>query len=86
MNALQKRIDARHLDGAAVVWRTHYALGKLDCGRVLLVTASDPNSASNLEAFCKTSGNELLQHVEWDGEHTFLLRKACSPDPLRAAI
>ena len=86
MSTVQQKLDARRLSGAALVWRTHYALGKVDCGRVLLVTSNDPDAVSNMDAFCKTSGNQLLQHVEWDGEHTFLVRKTCGPDPLSAVI
>ncbi len=44
-------------------------------GAVLEVLATDPGSAKDFQAFCETTGNDLVSWSEADGVFTYTLRK-----------
>ena len=44
-------------------------------GQVLKITATDPGSVRDFEAFCKQTGNLLLLSDHRNGEYVFMLRK-----------
>ena len=56
--------DAAERAVAAAVWF-------LAAGR-----ATDPGSVADFQAFCRTTGNELVEHEEDGGVYRFILRKA----------
>ncbi len=45
-------------------------------GAVLEVLATDPGAVADFQAFCQTTGDELLSWDEADGRFTFQIRKA----------
>ena len=47
----------------------------METGQVIRVTATDPGSVKDFEAFAKQTGNELLESTEGNGEFTFRLKK-----------
>ena len=47
-------------------------------GEVLKVLATDKGAVKDFAAFCKTTGNELIEQSEADGTFTFLIRKTGS--------
>lgn len=69
-------LDARMLNCPEPIIRTRQALSGLTAGQTLLVLATDPGAVLDFQAFCRISGNELLEMVETAGEYSFLLRKA----------
>ena len=78
MNMITQTLDTRGLTGIAPAMRAQYALGRLDCGEVMMVTTTESEAVKHLDAICQVQGTELLQRVEWNGEFTFLIRKDCS--------
>lgn len=78
MTFITQKLDARGLYGPLPILRAEKTINDLDCGDVLMVNATDPKSLEKVDLFCQETGNELLEHLEWDGEFTFLIRKFCS--------
>ena len=44
--------------------------------QVLRVTATDPGSLKDMEAFCKQTGNELIESENQANEYVFYIRKS----------
>lgn len=70
-----KELDARGLNCPLPVLRTKKSLFELQSGQVLKVSATDPGSVKDMQAFARKTGNELLSTVESGGEFVFLMRK-----------
>ena len=56
--------------------RTAKAVRDLQRGDVLEALATDPGSVPDFEAWCRTTGNELLERTEEAGVYRFVIRKA----------
>jgi tRNA 2-thiouridine synthesizing protein A len=70
-----REVDARGLNCPLPVLRTKKALNGMASGEVLRILATDPASVRDFEAFAKQTGNQLLQHGEYEGAFFFLLRR-----------
>jgi len=44
-------------------------------GGTLHILATDPGAVADFEAFCRSTGNELVEHDEAGGVYEFLIRK-----------
>jgi tRNA 2-thiouridine synthesizing protein A len=75
MNATQS-IDTRGMNCPLPILKTKKALADLAAGQTLAVTATDPGSLKDMQAFCKQTGNELIASNANQGEFEFLIRKA----------
>jgi len=69
-------LDAKGLNCPLPILKTKKALKSLEGGNTLEVISTDPGSAADFAAFCRTTGNELLEQTEADGIYTYLIRKA----------
>jgi tRNA 2-thiouridine synthesizing protein A len=77
MNIETTRIlDARGLNCPLPILKTKKALNSLESGDTLQLISSDPGSVKDIDAFCKQTGNELLQNSAESGEFTFIIRKS----------
>jgi len=76
MASFDKELDARGLNCPLPILRTKKALSALAAGETLAVTATDPGSLKDMQAFCKQTGNELVSSSTNQGEFEFLIRKA----------
>jgi tRNA 2-thiouridine synthesizing protein A len=68
-------LDARALNCPLPILKARKALNEMPGGGTLEVLATDPGSVADFEAFCRTTGNELLESGEDAGVYRFLLRK-----------
>jgi tRNA 2-thiouridine synthesizing protein A len=68
-------IDARGLNCPLPILRTRKGINTLASGQVVKIIATDPGSVKDLEAFCKQTGNEMLESSQQDGEYHFNIRK-----------
>ena len=50
------------------------ALGGLSTGDTLEVLSTDPGAVKDFEAFCRQTGNELLEWDEDSGIYSFLIK------------
>ena len=68
-------LDAKGLNCPLPILKAKKALKSLDGGQVLEVLSTDPGSDADFSAFCRTTGNELVEQNEADGIYTYLIRK-----------
>ena len=71
-----EELDASGLNCPLPILRAKKALGTLSSGQVLRIIATDPGSVKDFEAFCKQTGNELMQSGEEGGKFVFLIKKS----------
>ena len=45
-------------------------------GGTLEVLATDPGAVADFQAFCRTTGNELVEHSEDGGVYRFMIKRA----------
>ena len=55
--------------------RAKKAIKGLDTGATLEIEATDPGSVKDFEAFCRVTGNDLLDSSEDSGVYKFLIKK-----------
>ncbi|BEV06865.1 sulfurtransferase TusA family protein [Methylophilus sp. DW102] len=70
-----KEVDARHLNCPLPILRCKKALNELQANQVLKITATDPGSKKDFDAFCRQTGHTLIEMQETEGVFTFWLRK-----------
>ena len=69
-----RTLDAKGLNCPLPVLKARKALKGLDPGDTLEVLSTDPGSVMDFEAFCSTTGNELVESVQDEGVFRFLIR------------
>jgi len=69
-------LDAKGLNCPLPILKAKKALKSLESGQVLKVLSTDPGSVADFGAFCRTTGNELVEQNEEGGVYTYLIRKA----------
>jgi tRNA 2-thiouridine synthesizing protein A len=55
--------------------KTAQAAKTLVSGDLLEALATDPGSVADFGAWCKSTGNELIEQTETDGVYRFVIRK-----------
>lgn len=68
-------LDARGLNCPLPILRAKKSISQLNAGQVLRIVATDPGSLKDFEAFCKQTGNDLLDSVQQGNEYLFNIRK-----------
>jgi tRNA 2-thiouridine synthesizing protein A len=69
-------LDARGLNCPMPILKAKKALKDLAAGDTLRVVATDPGSVADFSAFCRTTGNELVEQSEENGVYTYVIRKS----------
>ena len=67
-------LDAKGLNCPLPILKAKKALKDVPTGEVLQVLSTDPGSVADFEAFCRTTGNELLESKTEEGVYTFLIK------------
>ncbi len=67
-------LDAKGLNCPLPILKAKKALKDVPTGEVLQVLSTDPGSMADFEAFCRTTGNELVESKTEGGVYTFLIR------------
>ncbi len=70
-----QELDARGLNCPLPILRAKKSINSLETGQVLRIIATDPGSVKDFEAFCKQTGNELMDSKEANGEFEFHIKK-----------
>ena len=76
MHEATSHLDARGLNCPLPILRARKAIAGLSSGEILQVTATDPGSVKDMDAFCRQTGNQLLLSEEQDGNFVFQIRKS----------
>lgn len=74
-NEADHSLDAKGLSCPLPILKARKALNSMAAGEALQVEATDAGSVADFAAFCRTTGNELLESSQNDGVYSFLIRK-----------
>ncbi|RBW68639.1 sulfurtransferase TusA family protein [Bacillus taeanensis] len=74
MNAT-KVLDAKGLACPMPIVKTKKTINELESGQVLEIHATDKGAKSDLTAWAKSGGHELLKDIEEDGVLKFWIKK-----------
>ena len=69
-------LDAKGLNCPLPILRAKKALQALQPGKTLEVIATDPGAVKDFQAFCRTTGNELVESTTEGNVFRFVLRRA----------
>jgi tRNA 2-thiouridine synthesizing protein A len=69
-------LDVKGLNCPLPVLRAKKALKDIAVGATLEVLATDPGAVKDFEAFCRTTGNELVESKVEGKVYSFLIRRA----------
>jgi len=70
-----KVLDVKGLNCPLPILKAKKALKDVPDNGTLEIISTDPGSAADFQAFCRMTGNELLEQGEDDGVYTFLIKK-----------
>ena len=70
-----KVLDAQGLNCPLPILKAKKALKDVPAAGTLEILATDPGAVADFQAFCRTTGNELVEHSEEGGIYKFLIRK-----------
>lgn len=69
-------LDVKGLNCPLPILRAKKALNDMATGATLEVLATDPGAVKDFEAFCRTTGNELVESKLDDNVYVFVIRRA----------
>ena len=70
-----KELDARGLNCPLPILKAKKALAELTSGQVLKVICTDTGSVKDFQAFCRQTGNELIEQQQQGDDYIHLLRR-----------
>jgi TusA-related sulfurtransferase len=70
-----KTLDARGLQCPMPIVKTSKEIKTLEVGEILEVLATDPASMADIQAWSKSTGNELLSSGKDEGIFKFYIRR-----------
>ena len=69
-------LDTKGMNCPLPILKAKKAIKGLEAGETLEVLSTDPGSVKDFEAFCRQSGDDLLDTQEADGEYTNMIKKS----------
>ena len=68
-------LDAKGMNCPLPILKTKKALQGLQTGQVLEILATDPGSVADFKAFCRQTGNELVESTQDGDVYKFLIKR-----------
>ena len=68
-------LDVKGLNCPLPILRAKKALKDVPVGETLQVLATDPGAVKDFEAFCRTTGNELIESKVQDKVYSFVIKR-----------
>lgn len=68
-------LDAKGLNCPLPILKAKKALKDVPKDGTLEVLSTDPGSVADFQAFCRTTGNDLLEHDQESDVYRFLIKK-----------
>lgn len=68
-------LDAKGLNCPLPILKTKKALQGIQTGQVLEILATDPGSVADFQAFCRQTGNELVESSQHGDVYKFLVKR-----------
>ena len=69
-----KTLDAKGLNCPLPILKARKALKEVPADGILEILATDPGSVADFEAFCRQTGNELVEHSVDGDVYRFLVK------------
>ncbi|MGV6820210.1 MAG: sulfurtransferase TusA family protein [Parvularcula sp.] len=69
-------LDAKGLNCPLPILKAKKTLKAMEMGNTLEIIATDPGAVKDFEAFCRTTGNELVESEENGDTFRFVIKKA----------
>jgi len=69
-----KTLDAKGLNCPLPILKAKKALKEVPSGGTLEILATDPGSVADFQAFCRQTGNELVEHTQDGSVYRFLIK------------
>ncbi|MCB1520013.1 MAG: sulfurtransferase TusA family protein [Hyphomicrobiaceae bacterium] len=69
-----KVLDAKGLNCPLPILKAKKAIVEVPKDGTLEVLSTDPGSVADFQAFCRTTGNTMLEHGESDGVYRFVIK------------
>ncbi len=67
-------LDAKGLNCPLPILKARKALKDVPAGETLEILATDPGAVADFQAFCRQTGNELVEHSQDDDVYRFLIK------------
>ena len=67
-------LDAKGLNCPLPILKARKALKEVPAGGILEILATDPGAVADFQAFCRQTGNELVEHSVDDKVYRFLIK------------
>jgi tRNA 2-thiouridine synthesizing protein A len=74
-STIVRLLDLCGLSCPLPIAKTAQAIRVLAVGDLIEVHATDPGSVPDFDAWCTTTGHELVERTEADGVYRFVIRK-----------
>ena len=71
---VDQTLDTKGMNCTLPIIKARKALKGMSAGQILQVLSTDPGAVKDFEAFCRTTGNDLLESGQDDKVYTFLIR------------
>ncbi len=68
-------LDAKGLNCPLPILKAKKALKDVPAGETLEVLATDPGSVADFQAFCRATGNELLESTQESDVYRFVIKR-----------
>ncbi len=68
-------LDAKGLNCPLPILKAKKALKEMATGATLQILATDPGTVADFQAFCRATGNELLESTQDGKLYTFLIKR-----------
>ncbi|MDH4199312.1 MAG: sulfurtransferase TusA family protein [Spirochaetia bacterium] len=72
---VKEELDCRGMNCPLPILKTKKAIDHLAQGEVLKVTATDPGSCNDMDAWSRRTGNPIVDKNEGNGEYVFFIKK-----------
>ena len=69
-------LDAKGLNCPMPIIKARKALKDMAIGDILKIEATDPGAVKDFEAFCRTTGNELVESGQSGEVYSFTIRNS----------
>ncbi len=75
-NKYDQELDCKGLNCPLPILKTKKKVDTMETGQVLKMVATDPGSISDMNAWTRRTGNELVSHSVVSGIYTFYIKKS----------
>ncbi len=75
MVEVDKSIDCKGLSCPEPILHTKMAINEMSPGQILEMVATDPGSVSDMDAWARRTGNEIVDKSEENGTFRYFIKK-----------